>query len=119
MDAVEVTVIGRGSEEHVCELPRRGAAADGRHERAFGSLGVLDIDEPAEPGRSRAASGARPGSGSSAKCGGSVAESDATSASPWIERKGPYLQAFPEVAEAGFGQTSTTAYRLVELRRVG
>ena len=47
--AVEVAVVGGSGEEHVRELGRRRAGADGRDERALGALRVADLDEAAEP----------------------------------------------------------------------
>ena len=48
-------MIGRGGEEHVGELARRCAAADGRYQRALGAFGVAHLDEVPEPDSSRPA----------------------------------------------------------------
>ena len=47
--AVEVAVIGRGREEHVSELLRRGTYLRCSDDRALRSLGVAHLDEVAEP----------------------------------------------------------------------
>ena len=47
--AVQVAVVGGGGEEHVGELLRRGAGANGRDDRPLRAVGVAHLDEAAEP----------------------------------------------------------------------
>ena len=87
--AVEVAVVGRGGEEHVGELVRRRAAADGGDERALRALGVAHLDEAAEPAREpRRAPALGPGSGSSGKRGGSTGRVGGDVGEPVVERRG-------------------------------
>ncbi len=77
-------MVGRGREQHVGELARRRAAPDRGDERALGAFRVAHLDEAAEPERETRRLGAPcREAGRAGMCGGTRAESEATSARPW------------------------------------
>jgi hypothetical protein len=49
--AIEIAMIGSSGEQHVRELRRRSAAANGRHDCPLCTLGVAHLDEAPEPAR--------------------------------------------------------------------
>ena len=80
---VEIAAVGGGCEEHVCELPRGGTAADSRDQCPLSALGVAHLDEPAKPARQPRRFERTTGERPSGKRGGCIPESAATSARPW------------------------------------
>ena len=88
--AVEVAVVGRGGEEHVRELARRRARR-GRPRRARARRPRRRAPRRSCRNQSREPRrlGRRPGSGSSGKRGGLLAESDGDVGEPVVERRRP------------------------------